>query len=248
MTPEGVVTLTALILAAALLYSAVGFAGGSGYLAAMALFGVTPTVMRPAALCLNVFVAAIAAIKYYRVGAFSWGLFWPFAAASVPLAFIGGSLTLPRDVYRPVVGAALVYAAWLCLSRSVAAGEPRVRRARPEVMALAGGSIGFLAGLTGVGGGIFLSPLILLAKWAEPRVVSGIAASFILVNSAAGLLGMLAQSMALPAQLPLWTAAAVVGGWLGSELGSRHLSNTMIQRLLAVILAVAGLRMALFAR
>ncbi|UCG86395.1 MAG: sulfite exporter TauE/SafE family protein [Gemmatimonadota bacterium] len=245
MTSEAALTLTTLIFAAALLYSAVGFAGGSGYLAAMALFGVAPLVMRPTALTLNIFVAAVATARYYRAGAFSWSVFWPFAAASVPFAFIGGSLTLPGAVYRPVVGAILVYAAWLCLRRSTAAAEPETRKPRPGVVAVAGAAIGFLAGLTGVGGGIFLSPLIILAAWAEVRVVSGIAAAFILVNSAAGLLGMLSRSMALPTQLPLWAAAAVVGGLLGSELGSRYLSSKTIQRLLAVILAVAGLRMAL---
>jgi len=238
--------LTALIFAAALLYSAVGFAGGSGYLAAMALFGVAPTVMRPAALTLNIFVASIATVRYYRAGAFSWRVFWPFAVASVPFAFVGGWLTLPGGVYRPAVGGVLVYAAWLCLRRSASAGEVEPRQPRLEVMALAGAAIGFLAGLTGVGGGIFLSPLIILAGWAEARVVSGIAAAFILVNSAAGLLGMLSRAMVLPAQLPWWTVAAVVGGLLGSELGSRHLSNTTIQRVLAVVLAAAGLRMVLF--
>ena len=243
---DGGIMLAVVIFASALLYSAVGFAGGSGYLAAMALFGVAPLVMKPTALTLNIFVAAIATAKYYRAGAFSWRVFWPFAVASVPFAFVGGSLTLPGGVYRPVVGVALLYAAWLCLRRSTDQRELETRQPRFQVMAGAGAAIGFLAGLTGVGGGIFLSPLILLAAWAEARVVSGIAAAFILVNSAAGLLGMLSRSLVLPPQLPLWTAAAVAGGLLGSELGSRHLSNKMIQRLLAVILAAAGLRMALF--
>jgi uncharacterized membrane protein YfcA len=245
VTLESAVLLAALIFAAALLYSSVGFAGGSGYLAAMALFGVAPTVMRPAALTLNICVAAIASAKYYRAGAFSWPVFWPFAAASVPFAFIGGALSLPGGVYRPILGGALVYAGWLCFWRSAVEGGVETRRPHLPLMAAVGAAIGLVAGLTGLGGGIFLSPLILLTGWARTRVVSGIAAAFILVNSAAGLLGLLSQSTVLPGQLPLWAVAAALGGLLGSELGSRHLSNTTIQRLLAVILGAAGLRMVL---
>ncbi len=235
--------LTALIFLAALLYSSVGFAGASGYLAAMALFGLAPEVMRPTALTLNIFVALIATTKFYRAGAFSWKLFWPLAVTSVPFAFVGGLIALPGELYNPVVGFALLYAAWMSLRRA-----PCVDQADPKappllITALAGSAIGLLAGLTGIGGGILLAPLLILGGWAKARIVAGIAAAFILVNSAAGLLGVLSMSMQLPEELPLWTAAAVIGGFIGSELGSRHLGDVAIQRILAVVLAIAGLKM-----
>jgi uncharacterized membrane protein YfcA len=237
--------LTALIFLAALLYSSVGFAGASGYLAAMALFGLAPEVMRPTALTLNIFVAVIATTKFYRAGAFSWKLFWPLAVTSVPLAFVGGLIALPAALYNPVVGLALLCASWMSFRRSSRADRAKVKAPSTVIIAMAGSALGLLAGLTGVGGGIFLAPLLLLAGWAEARVVAGIAAAFILVNSAAGLLGVLSMSMHLPAELPYWAVAAVVGGFLGSELGSRHLGNVALQRILALVLAIAGLKMVL---
>ena len=235
--------LTALIFVAALLYSSVGFAGASGYLAAMALFGLAPEVMRPTALTLNIFVAVIATTKFYRAGAFSWRLFWPLAVTSVPFAFVGGLIALPSELYNPVVGFALLYAAWMSLRRTRRAEQADVKAPPLMITALTGSAIGLLAGLTGVGGGIFLAPLLILSGWAEARIVAGIAAAFILVNSAAGLLGVLSMSLQLPEELPLWAAAAVIGGFIGSEVGSKHLGNAAIQRVLALVLAIAGVKM-----
>jgi len=199
--------------------------------------------MRPVALLLNVLVALIATAKFYRAGAFSWTLFWPFALASVPLAYVGGALTLPGSVYKPLVGAVLIAAAWRALR---SAHRPAVAlRAPPPLplLLLAGAALGFLSGLTGVGGGIFLSPLLLFFGWAEVKVISGIAAAFILVNSIAGLLGGLASGPPLPPGLPLWAGAAVAGGFLGAEYGSKRLGNPAIRRLLALVLAIAGVKM-----
>jgi len=240
---QAALVLTALIFLAALLYSSVGFAGASGYLAAMALFGLAPEVMRPTALTLNIFVAVIATIKFYRAGAFSWRLFWPLAATSVPLAFVGGLIALPSELYNPVVGVALLYAAWMSLRRTPSQDQADPKAPSLVITALAGSAIGFLAGLTGVGGGIFLAPVLILSGWAEARIVAGIAAAFILVNSAAGLLGVLSMSLQLPEELPLLAAAAVIGGFIGSEVGSKHLGNVAIQRVLAVVLAIAGVKM-----
>ncbi|MBI2306649.1 MAG: sulfite exporter TauE/SafE family protein [Rhodocyclales bacterium] len=234
--------LAALILVAALLYSSVGHGGASGYLAAMALFGVAPAVMKPTALALNVLVSLIAMVRFYRVGAFSWRLFLPLIAASVPMAYLGGVLTLPAHLYRPVVGVVLLYAAWRFF---VTARNAAYELAQPSlpVLVATGAALGFLSGLTGVGGGIFLSPLLLFLRWAPLKTISGISAAFIFANSIAGLAGVLTKGATLPPALPLWGAAAVIGGLVGAEYGSRRLGNSMIQKLLAAVLVIAGLKM-----
>lgn len=235
--------LATLILVAALLFSSVGHAGASGYLAAMALMGITPAVMKPSALALNILVASITTFKYYRVGAFSWRLFWPLAFSSMPFAYLGGTMTLPEHIYKPLVGAVLIYAAWYSYQT---AHRPTPTLAAPPHLAMllfAGAALGFLSGLTGVGGGIFLSPLLLLFRWAEVRVISGIAAAFILVNSSAGLLGVFSSTPAFPSALPYWAAAAIIGGYIGAEYGSRRLGSPAIQKLLGVVLVIAGAKM-----
>ncbi|MCS6910569.1 MAG: sulfite exporter TauE/SafE family protein [Anaerolineales bacterium] len=244
MDSLSVSALALMIFAAAILYASVGHAGASAYLAAMALFSLPPELMRPTALTLNILVAAIATVKFYRAGHFSWPLFWPFALTSVPLAFLGGMLSLPGSLYKPLVGLVLLYAAYRLLATN-AGTTPSPTKPIPLWAALAAGAgIGLLSGLTGVGGGIFLSPLLLFMNWAEPRPTSGIAAAFILANSTAGLLGQLSSLALLPAAIPLWALAAVTGGWIGAEYGSRRLGNPPIRRLLAVVLVIAGLKMA----
>jgi uncharacterized protein len=235
--------LTALIFVAAMLYACVGHGGASGYLASMALVGIPVGVMRPSALALNILVSLIATWKFIRVGAFSHRLFWPLALASVPLAFVGGTLDLPTHLYRPLVGAVLIFAAWQSYRTAAASAHVAPRVAAIWVLVLVGAALGFLSGLTGVGGGIFLSPVLILRRWASTKVVSGIAAAFILVNSLAGLAGIASRSMPLSFTLVGWAAAALVGGYLGAEFGSRRLGNPVIQRLLSVVLLVAGLKM-----
>ncbi|MDB4881171.1 MAG: putative permease [Gemmatimonadetes bacterium] len=239
----GTALLAVLIFAAALLYSTVGHAGASGYLAAMALLGIAPAVMRPTALTLNVFVAIIASVKFIRAGCFSWPLFWPFALTSIPAAYLGGRIVLPSDLYRVAVGLVLLYAA-VRLFRT--AGQPPRAVTGPPARPIAlllGAAIGLLSGLTGVGGGIFISPLLLFMGWAEMRQASGVAALFILVNSAAALLGNPASLGQLPAGLAVWLPAALVGGWLGAEHGSRRLATPVLRKWLAVVLVVAGVKL-----
>jgi uncharacterized membrane protein YfcA len=234
--------LTALILLAALLYSSVGHAGASGYLAAMALMGLSPAVMKPAALALNILVAIIATVRFYRAGAFSWRLFWPLALASTPCAFLGGLLTLPGHWYKMVVGIVLLFAAWRSFH---GAAQPDYTLRTPARLPLltAGAALGLLSGLTGVGGGIFLSPLLLLMRWAEIKTIAGISAAFILVNSIAGLLGVMTHAPALPSALPLWALAAVMGGFIGAGYGSQRLGNPALRRMLALVLVIAGVKM-----
>lgn len=231
------------IFVAALLYSSVGHGGASGYLAVMALAGISPAEMRPAALALNIMVAAIATFKFYRVGAFSWRLFWPLALASIPCAYLGGMITLSGETYKSLIGVVLLYAAWRSFHAAREQNETCTTRPHIAVLILAGAVLGSLSGLTGVGGGIFLSPLILYFRWVEMKVISGIAAAFILINSIAGLLGVMSSATQLPAALPYWAFAAVVGGLIGAEYGSKRLNNTAIKKLLALVLLIAGAKM-----
>lgn len=235
--------MAALFFAVAALYSSVGHAGASGYLAAMALFSVAPDVMKPTALVLNILVASVAAIKFYRAGLFDWKLFWPFALTSVPAAFAGGAVTLPAAQYRLVVGIVLLFAAgWMFWSARRQADES-VRR--PPIIAalLLGLGLGFLSGLTGVGGGIFLSPLLLVMRWSTVRTTSAVAAVFILVNSIAGLLGHAAGIANLHPGVGVWALAVVAGGWIGSRYGSGRLPAPVLRQLLSLVLLVAAVKL-----
>lgn len=243
------ITLLALgMLAAAFLYASVGHGGASAYIAAMAIAGVAPEEMRPVALLLNILVSSIATYKFCRAGYFRWPLFWPFAVVSVPAAYLGGAITLPGTAYKIVVGLALLYAGWLLWWSARSGAKLPPSRRLPVTLAIAiGATLGLLSGLTGVGGGIFLSPLLLLLGWAGTKETSGIAAPFILVNSVVALAaGIVSKG---PGALPdyIWILVAVVaaGGWVGAEYGSRRLANSIIQRMLAVVLAIAGGKMVL---
>ncbi len=247
MDPTILLLLASAMLVAAFVYASVGHGGASAYIAAMALAGIAPQEMRPIALSLNILVSSLAAYKFWRAGYFRWRLFWPFAAVSIPFAYLGGAITLPGNLYKFVVGVVLVYAAWQ-LWRSGRAGE-EMKAVREPAIALAmaiGAAMGLLSGLTGVGGGIFLSPLLLMLGWAGTKQTSAVAAPFILVNSMAGLAaGFVAGTAALPQSTWALAAAVLVGGWLGAEYGSRRFTNPVVRRVLAVVLAVAGSKMVL---
>lgn len=231
-----------LLAIAALAYSAVGHGGASGYLAVMALLGTAPATMRPTALVLNLVVASIGTVQFARAGHFRWNLLWPFAVTSIPAAYLGGRLTLADTSYRAVVGVVLVISALRFLWTLKGPDGKTTTPSRPIALG-AGALLGFLAGLTGVGGGIFLSPLLLFMGWADLRVTAATSAAFILVNSAAGLLGQLPISGLLPAALPLWIAAVIVGGGLGASMGSRRLPVPALRAVLALVLLVAGVKL-----
>lgn len=242
------VTLLALgMLLAAFLYAAVGHGGASAYIAAMALAGVAPAEMRPVALILNVLVASLATYKFWRAGHFRWPLFWPFAVVSIPAAYLGGAIELPGTAYKVLVGLVLLYAGWQ-LWWSARRGEElrSLRPLRVPVAMAIGAVLGVLSGLTGVGGGIFLSPILLLFGWAGTKQTSAVAAPFILVNSVAALAAGFVRNPTPPPDYAWWLMAAVlIGGWAGAEYGSRRFANPFIRQVLAVVLAIAGGKMVL---
>ena len=237
--------LAAIFLVAAALYASVGHAGASAYLAAMALLGVAPEVARPTALALNICVASFVTLRFWRAGLVQPRALLPFIVASIPLAFIGGAIQVPASLYKPLLGAVLLVAAagFVRTARLVAddaAPPPRI----PVVPAvLVGGAIGLLSGLTGTGGGIFLSPLLIVAGWTTTRQASGMASGFILVNSIAGLTGNASAVGGVPGDLPLWIAAVLIGAVIGAELGSRRASPPQLRLALGWVLALAGLKL-----
>jgi uncharacterized protein len=245
--PTILVLLCCGMLLASFVYASVGHGGASAYLAAMALAGLAPAEMRPIALALNILVSSLAAWKFWRAGYFRWRLFWPFAAVSVPFAYLGGAISLPGHVYKIVVGVVLLYAAWQLWRSGRAGEEMRPVREPPIALAIAiGAGLGLLSGLTGVGGGIFLSPLLLMLGWAGTKQTSAVSAPFILVNSIAGLAaGFVAGTAALPSATWILGGVVLVGGWLGAEYGSRRFANPLVRRVLSVVLALAGGKMVL---
>lgn len=228
---------------AALLYSSIGHGGASAYLAVMALAGVAPAMMRPSALVMNVAVAGIALVQFARQGAFSWKLFWPFAIVSIPCAWLGGLVKLPAGIHQIAIACALVFAAFRLWLIKKPATEGEVRPLNYPIAFGTGGVLGFLAGLTGIGGGIFLSPVIILARWGDSKTTAGISAAFILVNSIAGIFALKLSAIQFPQNYWFWFGAVVIGGIAGSLLGSRRFSVVLLQRVLALVLAVAAVKL-----
>lgn len=242
MTPDALL-LAALFFVAALLYASVGHAGASAYLAAMALVGVAASTTRPTALVLNLFVASIVVVRFVRAGHLPWRSLVPLAAGSIPMAFLGGSIELPGEVYRPLVAVVLLVGAW----RLATATVPTDDEGSPGVPVLAGvaagAAIGLLAGLTGTGGGIFLTPLLVLAAWTGTRDAAGLSGAFILVNSVAGLAGLVTGGVSLPPAIALWVASVAAGGFIGSWLGAARFSILNLRRALALVLVLAAAKL-----
>lgn len=235
-----IVILSLAIAAAAALYSSVGHGGASAYIALMALSGLAPEEVRPTALVLNILVAGIGAVRYLRAGRFDWRVFWPFALTAIPAAFFAGRIDIPAEIYRPLLAAALAAAALRYLVwPQIDAIKPSRSPSRPVALG-AGAALGALAGLTGIGGGVYLSPLLVFAGWADPQRATGIAACFIVVNSLAGLAGRSSSLAELPAYLPWFVLAAILGAWIGTSFSLKGLSKRGVLRVLGVVLGVAA--------
>jgi uncharacterized membrane protein YfcA len=242
--------LAALFVAIAALYSSVGHAGASGYIAAMALFGLAPATIRPTALALNVLVASIGLVRFTRANLVPWRLVLPFVLASAPMAYFAATWKVPALWYQRALALVLLVAAvQLFRTASHALADDasgQVRQPSLVVALLAGAAIGTVSGLTGTGGAIFLTPLLLFAHWATTRIASGASVVFVLANSITGLVGAVPDPALLPAAMPWFLAAAAAGALIGTQLGRGVLPVTGLRRVLAVVLVIAAGKLALF--
>ena len=241
MPLEQLIPLILGVFVIAALYSSVGHAGASGYIAVMSLLSFAPSVIKPTALSLNILVASIATWQFYRAGHFSWRLFWPFAILAVPLAYIGGHLNLPSHLFKLLLGVVLIYSAIRFFIQSKTTkpiNEP------PRFIALSSGAgIGLLSGLTGTGGGIFLTPLLLFMGWADAKRAAAVSALFVLLNSISGLAGNLSATKSLPTFIIPLLIAAAFGGTIGAYMGSTRIQSETIKKLLALVLLIAGIKL-----
>lgn len=235
---EYLVLFYILLFLVAFLYSSVGHGGASGYLALMAIFEIAPEVMKPTALLLNLFVSLTSFIQFYRGKHFLWKVFLPFAITSVPLSFVGGSITVDGHIYKKILGILLL----IPIARFLFFGSIKVYETRKSNFWLSlviGGAIGFLSGLIGIGGGIILSPVILLLKWTDQKQTAAISALFIFVNSLSGLAGQLTKGIQFSTGMITFVAIAFVGGLCGAYFGALKFKQTVLQYVLAGVLMLA---------
>ena len=233
------VLLGAAFIAAAALYASVGHGGASAYLAVMGLAGMAPAEMKPIALFLNIAVSAVALGNFVRAGHFKAGLFWPLAVASVPAAFFGGWLQSPEPVFKLILAAALVVGAWRLLVAPSESAKPLRHAGWPALLGI-GGVIGFLSGLVGIGGGIFLTPVLVIFRWAPAKVAAAISAAFIAANSCSGLGGFIVKGGQIPAMAWSLLPCVLLGGWLGSRWGSGRAPVPVLRHALAAVLVIAA--------
>lgn len=231
-----------LLFIVAFLYASVGHGGASGYLALMALFSFTPDVMKPTALLLNLFVSLTSFIQFYRGGHFKWKIFLPLAIASVPFAYIGGRMTVESFLYKKLLGLFLLIPIIRFLFfKNIPVNE--LKKSNPILSLIIGAVIGFLSGLIGIGGGIILSPILLLLKWTDQKQTAAISASFIFVNSISGLLGQFTKGIHFGADMYAYVAIAFTGGLCGAYFGSLKFNQNILKYTLAVVLMMAAYKL-----
>lgn len=224
------------------LYASVGHGGASGYLALMVLFSFAPEVMKPTALLLNIFVSAIAFYYYYKEGFFNRKLFIPFAIASIPMAFIGGMIEVDASLYKKILGVLLIFAI-LKMLNVFGKESTKIKDIKLWQGIVVGGIIGFFSGLIGIGGGIILTPIILLLHWGKMKEAAAVSALFIWVNSASGLVGQISSGVLINIESFALVAIAIVGGFFGAYFGSKKMNNQNLRYLLAIVLVIASVKL-----
>lgn len=234
--------LPVLLALIAFLYASVGHGGASGYLAAMTLLGFTNDVMRPTALVLNLFVSAVAFIQFARAGHFRWRVFWPFAITSIPFAWLGARIELDPTLYKQILAVCLLVAV-ARLFGLFGTGKQETRFP-PVVLAMAiGAALGLLSGMIGIGGGILLSPLLLICGWSTVKESAGVSAAFIFVNSVAGIIALGSTAVVMTMDHGIWIAAALAGGLLGAYIGAKHYSPLRLKQVLGAVLLLASVKL-----
>ena len=226
----------------AFLYASVGHGGASGYLALMALFSFTPETMKPTALLLNLFVAGIAFYHYYKAGHFNLRLFIPFAITSIPLAFLGGTIEVDASLYKKILAVLLIFAI-LKMLNVFGRESTIIKEVKTWQGLLVGGIIGFFSGLIGIGGGIILTPVILLLHWGKMKEAAAVSALFIWANSASGFIGQLTSGVSIGTETFVLVAIAFVGGFFGSYFGSKKINNQLLRYILAFVLTIASVKL-----
>jgi len=233
--------LEAAFFTVAAIYSMTGHGGASGYIAVMVLLGMAPSEIKPLALSLNLIVSASASYQFYRAGHFRRELFLPFIVASVPFAMLGGYLQLPTRWFNILLGLALIFAA---LHIAIRRSADNLKQPSLPIAFLAGAGIGLMSGLIGIGGGIFLTPLLLLMGWANPKQAAAVSASFILCNSLYGLTGFIAHTgQTLPANFVWFALSVLLGGLIGARIGSHNLPMRTIAQVLSAVLLIGGAKL-----
>lgn len=233
-----------LLILVAFLYASVGHGGASGYLALMVFYSFSPDTMRPAALILNIGVSLVSFIQFYKHGYFSWKLFWPFAIASVPAAYLGGLMQINATIYKPILGVLLLFPVVRLFGFSPK-NEENLKDQNRIISILIGALIGFLSGIIGIGGGIILSPVILLLHWAKMKQTAAVSALFIFVNSLAGLGGIISNGIKLNNEIWFMIILALAGGITGAFLGAKYLENNWLKKILAFVLLIASVKLIL---
>lgn len=239
---ETIILFYILLFLVAFLYSSVGHGGASGYLALMAIFSIAPDVMKPTALLLNLFVSLTSFIQFYRGKHFNWKIFLPFAITSVPMAYLGGRMALGDDIYKKILGILLIIPIIRFLFFANIKVE-EIKRSNAVLSLLIGAAIGFLSGLIGIGGGIILSPVLLLLKWTDMKQTAAISALFIFVNSLSGLAGQLQKGINFSPDMFAYVGIAFVGGLCGAYFGSLKLNQNFLKYLLAIVLIIASYKL-----
>jgi uncharacterized membrane protein YfcA len=240
--PASLLLFYSLLFVVAFLYSTVGHGGASGYLALMTFFAFVPETMRSTALLLNIVVSFIAFIQYYRNGHFNWTLFWPFALASIPAAFIGGLITIDASLYKKILAVLLLFSVFRLLGVEFR-GKQLITKQNLWAALFIGACIGLFSGLIGIGGGIILSPIILLLHWADMKQTAAVSALFIFVNSLAGLTGLFIQGFRYDTETSVMIAIAIAGGLFGAYFGAKKFNNALLNKFLALVLVLASIKL-----